>query len=139
MAAMFIRRQDLSLEFIQKAGEAWDRTHGCWFCKASGLTTIPWRQYDPVLRLLYSSLALHELEKIFILYYIVIFPGAAPVYTHPVFQYYPPVENGKFTFAAFDIHQSDYVKRPLVYPTEEEQFDNCDNDQTVEIDVNPIF
>ena len=68
-----------------------------------------------------------------------IFTDAAPVYTHPVFQYYPPVENGKFTFAAFDIHQPDYVKRPLAYPVEEEQFDNCDTDETEEINVDPIF
>ena len=64
---------------------------------------------------------------------------SAPVYQHPVFQYYPPVENGKFTFAAFDIHQPDYVKRPQAYPVEDDQFINCDIDNTEEIAVDPVF
>ena len=49
------------------------------------------------------------------------------------------MENGQFTFAAFDIHELDYVKRPRVYPVIDEQFDNCDNDNTEEIDVDPVF
>ena len=68
-----------------------------------------------------------------------VFPESAPVYQHPVFQYYPPVENGQFTFAAFDIHQPDYVKRRIDYPVVEEQFVNCDNDVTEEIYVDPVF
>ncbi|XP_052791020.1 leucine-rich repeat protein lrrA-like isoform X2 [Mya arenaria] len=57
----------------------------------------------------------------------------------PLKIYYPPVENGPFTFAPNDIHEQDYIKRPQKYAVEDSQFDNCDSDETEELNVNPVF
>ena len=53
--------------------------------------------------------------------------------------YYPPVYNGQFTFSPHDIHVTDYVKCPNTYQVEDDQFENCETDQTTEINVDPIF
>lgn len=62
-----------------------------------------------------------------------------PVYVHPTKLYYTPIDNGKFTFTPFDIHEQDYVKKPEQYAVEEGQFDNCDIDDTKFVHVDPVF
>ncbi|XP_060556179.1 leucine-rich repeat protein soc-2 homolog [Ruditapes philippinarum] len=62
-----------------------------------------------------------------------------PVYVHPTKLYYTPIDCGKFTFAPFDIHEESYVKRPERYPVEDGQFENCDIDDTEDINVDPVF
>ena len=53
--------------------------------------------------------------------------------------YYAPVENGVFTFAPHDIHEDDFIKQPIQFDVETDQFEDCDHDDTVEVAVDPIF
>lgn len=53
--------------------------------------------------------------------------------------FYPPVENGLFTFVPCDIHERSYIKKPGKYSVMDGQFENCDNDSSEELHVDPIF
>ncbi|KAL4239434.1 hypothetical protein ACF0H5_000249 [Mactra antiquata] len=52
---------------------------------------------------------------------------------------YEPELNGEFFFGPFDIHQQHYVKKPMKYDVDNDQFDNCDADDTCDINVDPVF
>ncbi|KAH3866966.1 leucine-rich repeat protein lrrA-like [Dreissena polymorpha] len=61
------------------------------------------------------------------------------VYIDPLKIYYPPIDNGLFTFVPVDLHERDYIKRPENYAVEENQFENCDSDETEDVRVDPVF
>lgn len=53
--------------------------------------------------------------------------------------YYPPEDNGAFTFAPFDMHEEAYVKQHRTYSTEDGQFENCVHDSSEELNIDPVF
>ncbi|KAH3866994.1 hypothetical protein DPMN_030118 [Dreissena polymorpha] len=57
----------------------------------------------------------------------------------PLKIFYPPIDNGPFTFVPVDLHERDYMKRPENYAIEKNQFENCDSNETKDVPVDPVF